>query len=184
MCIESADVFMDRSTPLLKLHGSMNWRATLGSRRPYTIDAIVHDEPWRPMPVRPRPYPTPNRTTIEAHLEPEPFIVPPVLLKSVLIEQPILRLVWGFAAETLRYATDVTFVGYSMPLTDIASTFLFRESLGHLSAERVTVIDIDLGLEPKTRLMNDYRAVFPQIGEGQFRFIGAEEWARRVVGNG
>jgi hypothetical protein len=114
----SAVVYMDRTTPLLKLHGSMNWRPILGARRPYMADAIVHHEAW--VPRSPSAHHS-NVDAIESLLEREPFIVPPVLVKSVLMEQPILRLVWSQAAAMMRAATSVAFVGYSMPVTDIAA---------------------------------------------------------------
>jgi hypothetical protein len=34
--------------------------------------------------------------------------------------------------DTLKLAQHVTFVGYSLPITDIAAGTLFREALGHL----------------------------------------------------
>jgi hypothetical protein len=109
--VADAEMFMDRSTPLLKLHGSINWRPILGARRPYISDAIVHHEPWLPTPPQAHGF---NVDAIESLLEPEPFIVPPVLLKSVLTEEPILKFVWSEAATRMRNATSVTFVGYSM----------------------------------------------------------------------
>lgn len=72
---------------LLKLHGSVNWRARLGYGEPYALAAITHDETWG------RDEPSHLRPHIERHLEPEPVIVPPVLTKSGLVAQPVLRLV-------------------------------------------------------------------------------------------
>src|SRR3989442_15319419 len=83
--------WMDRTSMLLlKLHGSMNWRPLRGALAPYRIDEILHEENWLDDPEL-------NRlrqdvaSEILAHLEPEPFIVPPVLMKSILTEQPMLR---------------------------------------------------------------------------------------------
>jgi len=98
-----------------------------------------------------------------------------VLLKSVLTEQPILRLVWSEAAVLMRDATSVTFVGYSMPVTDIAAAVLFRENLPHVSLDRVYVVDTSDDAEHRTRLMEAYRQVFPRLDDVQFSFVGAEE---------
>jgi hypothetical protein len=180
--VVDAVMFMDRSTPLLKLHGSMNWRPILGARRPYVADAIVHHEAWL---TEPRDADRFNVAAIESLLEPEPFIVPPVLLKSVLTEQPILRLVWSQAAARMRDATSVTFVGYSMPVTDIAAAFLFRENLHHLPLDKVDVVDIDVGPDHRRQLMEAYRQVFPGLPDAHFSFIGGAKWVeQRVLAHG
>jgi hypothetical protein len=180
--VVDANVYMDHSTPLLKLHGSMNWRPILGARRPYTVDAIVHREAWSP---GHRNAHLVNLAAIESLLELEPFIVPPVLLKSVLTEQPILRLVWSQAAAVMRAATSVTFVGYSMPVTDIAAGFLFRENLHRVPIDKVYVVDIGEGSDRRRQLMDAYRQVFHGLPEEQFSFVGAEKWAEeRVIAHG
>ena len=97
------------SMELLKLHGSLNWRVRRGHLAPYTMDAIVHHEAWLPVEEQPG---QPGNAAIEDHLEPEPFIVPPVLAKTDLGEQPTLRLVWHKAFNALRSAQKVVFVGY------------------------------------------------------------------------
>lgn len=61
---------------------------------------------------------------IESHLEREAFIVPPVLAKSSLVEQPILRLIWSPAFKKLETAKNVFFGGYSFPVTDLAAFFV------------------------------------------------------------
>ena len=63
------------------------------------------------------------------YFDPEPLIVPPVLNKSDLVNQPLLRLLWTFAYNVLASAKRVVFIGYSMPLTDLAARWLFEESL-------------------------------------------------------
>jgi hypothetical protein len=177
-CVIDSQVNMDPSSCLLlKLHGSLNWRARRGSRGPYVIDAIVHHERWyEPIPEYART--RVNAAAIEAHLEPEPFIVPPVLLKSALIEQPILRAVWQLASEQLANASEVTFVGYSMPTTDIAATFLFAEALLDKQPS-IRVIDVD---GAQMRIATAYRTVFPRLADEQFSFHGALRWADTIVG--
>ena len=94
---------------LLKLHGSMNWRLKLGCPRPFMADWLVHHESWASVeddfdyeniPARP------EARQAERHLETEPFIVPPVLSKSGLVEQPVLRLIWSLAHQVLNGATE------------------------------------------------------------------------------
>ena len=116
----------ETSMLLLKLHSSINWRPIRGYPEPYAVDAITHHESWL-LNVMDRTGVT--EEVVNLHLEPEPFIVPPVLLKSALVEQPILRLVWHRAYQALVKARQVTFVGYSFPPTDITVNILFDEAV-------------------------------------------------------
>jgi hypothetical protein len=162
---------------LLKLHGSVNWRISLGHSRPYAVDGIMHHEPWfeyfdrQKIPLK----------GIDQFLETEPLLVPPVLTKTDLVEQPILRLTWSLAVNTLKRAKRVVFIGYSLPLTDIAAGFLFREGLSHLnSVASVTVVDFARNDEEKNDklpgLLAAYRKVFPDIKAEQFDFSGGAKW--------
>ena len=120
-CIRDSTISMDMtSMHLLKLHGSLNWRTKLGTASPYSVESVVHDEEWYPR-DRAGEREDQMRQMINRHLSPEPLLVPPVLAKSVLTREPILQQVWGAAFSALTQATRVTFVGYSLPVTDIAA---------------------------------------------------------------
>ena len=88
---------------LLKLHGSINWWPRLGYSQPFVLDAITHHHGWKG--VDRHVYP---QSLVARHLEAEPVIVPPVLSKSGLVAQPVLRLVWALAFESLATADKVT----------------------------------------------------------------------------
>lgn len=152
---------------LLKLHGSVNWRPKLGYASPVAIDSITHHQEWGNI----------GRGYVEDsdHLEPEPVMVPPVLSKSGLVEQPVLRLVWSHAFARLERAHEVTFIGYSFPTTDMAARTLFSEALEDLPPEDITVVNLNSEAET-TR--ERYRSVFGHIPDGQFHFGGALEWIR------
>lgn len=162
---------------LLKLHGSVNWWLARGSMPPYAIHEIVHHESWS-WHVERSPRELQN---IEYHLGPESFIVPPVLTKSTLVEQPILRLVWSRAYGQLREADAVVFVGYSLPLTDMAASFLFRETLREIDVSRINVVTLAEDEHVKRNLVQAYTEVFPAISEQQFDFRGALAWARELT---
>ncbi len=158
---------------LLKLHGSLNWRPKLGYGRPYVVDAITHHEPWFGLPVNdPR-----AAESIERHLEPEPFLVPPVLLKSALVEQPILRVVWRRAYVALSSAQRIVFIGYSFPITDIAVGTLFDEALKDLPREDISVVNLAANDSEKKRIKTAYRAKLGEIPDEMFDFRGALEWS-------
>jgi hypothetical protein len=69
----------------------------------------------------------------------------------------------------------VVFLGYSLPTTDIAAGFLFREGLGHLKTDAITVVDFARDDAERSRklpsLLAAYRNVFPAIHEDQFQFL-------------
>lgn len=161
---------------LLKLHGSVNWRVRRGSSQPYSIDKIVHDEPW----LSSNRSSKPDTNDIELHLEPEPFIVPPVLVKSVLVEQPILRLIWSLAYSKLKEAKRIVFIGYSLPVTDIAADFLFSEAIQ--SDCEISVVNLAHDEDEKEQIRNVYRKVFPRIADDQFDFRNALDWSCEIVG--
>jgi SIR2-like domain len=164
---------------LIKLHGSINWRIPYGHQEPYGADAVRHHERWSRRLI----YPRAALEELEIMLEPEPFMVPPVLTKADLVEQPILRTMWLLAIQALKKAQRVVFLGYSLPLTDIAAGFLFREGLTHLEHRNaITVIDFARDdhetKEKLQRLRASYGNVFPSIEREQFDFSGAADWVR------
>jgi hypothetical protein len=162
---------------LIKLHGSLNWRVPYGYPRPYVAEAIRHHETWSERFGNPKP----PLEHVERLLESEPLMVPPVLTKAEIVEQPILRITWSLALEALKLAKRLVFIGYSMPLTDIAGAFLFREGLRHLNqTKEIIVVDYardEPEAEKKRRLLVDsYRKVFPEITPEQFDFSGGARW--------
>ena len=157
---------MDSRILLLKLHGSINWRPKLGYANPVALDSITHHHGWS------------GHDLDSHHLEPEPVIVPPVLSKSSLVEQPVLRLVWSRAFTELATADQVTFIGYSFPVTDIAVRTLFSEAMEDLPRENITIVNLasDESGEDVTRAA--YRVALGDIPSEQFYFDGALEWIR------
>lgn len=182
-CVRDADTYMDLMEPLLlKLHGSVNWRPKRGARAPYTIDDLVHHEPWLQ-----HPYPagsSPTYEPIEAHLEPEAFIIPPVLMKSALFEQPVLRLVWSHARRALERATEVVFIGYSLPVTDLAARYLFSETLQGRDQVTIRIVNRAEQAHDREATTAAYRTLFPRLEDSNFEFEGARAWATRLVDAG
>jgi hypothetical protein len=183
--VRTADVGMDTTCMyLLKLHGSMNWRIIRGSGRPVAIDGLVHHEEWLPDEDHDEGDEdddedeetlTPGmRAAIANHLEREPFIIPPVLVKSSLAHEPILRLIWSRAFEALEQADEVIFLGYSMPTTDIATQFLFREAVN--DSANLRVVNYAPTGEVSSELVDSYRKVFPTSSRFTLDFSGIASW--------
>lgn len=178
---EHPDLMENVSTLLLKLHGSANWRVRKGESHPYGIGAILHHEGWHTPYYEQEKIPI---AEIEPFLEPDPFIVPPVLMKSSLVEQPILRHLWALAFAELSNADEVVFLGYSLPVTDIAAGFLFGEALRKQDVRQtVTVVVLPRNEGDQNSLVNSYRSVFPTITEDQFVFGDAREWCNERSNN-
>ena len=110
---------------LLKMHGSLNWRIQKCHKNPYIMNSILHHEKW--IKYNYILGDTVDIKAIDIHMEPDPFIVPPLLTKELFKRQPILRSVWLLAYEKLKRAKNIIFIGYSFPKTDIISEFLFNE---------------------------------------------------------
>lgn len=187
VCVQVLNVYMDITAMLLlKLHGSVNWRIRLGASSPYAIDSVVHHEDWTPFrAVAAVPFEYVSVRSIDNHLEPEPFIVPPLLVKSELVEQPILRLIWSLAYEKLKKAERVFFLGYSLPITDLAASFLFSEALIPLGETSplipIQVVNFAEEEAHQNIIKETYRKLFPELDDNQFDFRGIREWSREFL---
>ena len=183
-CRPSADTVSDISPSpissgllLLKLHGSVNWWPRLGYAKPFALDAIVHHHSWQRISWRQVPY---GDAVVARHLEPEPVIVPPVLSKSDLVAQPVLRLVWSLAYDHLSTAEAVTFIGYSFPATDTAARVLFAEALADLPPDAVTVVGLETDEIGVAALKTRYRDLLGPIPDDRFFLDGALDWVQRL----
>jgi hypothetical protein len=167
-------LFHQLSTLLLKLHGSLNWFPRLGALAPLMVDALVHHERWYRRWPEERDL---SDLTIRQSLENEPFIIPPVLTKSALVEEPILRRVWSEAHIRLSQADNVIFIGYSLPDTDLAARFLFNEAIrSDVRNSHVRVISLAQDSGEIANIKRRYRELFPRLEEQHFCFAGAEAW--------
>jgi len=159
------------STRLLKLHGSLNWRVIRGASSPYPVDCYRHCSQWHPSASG---FFGGHGALLELGLEPQPFVVPPVLTKGELLREPLLELLWSEAFRALARARLVIFVGYSFPPSDFAARFLFTEAIPDGCEIRVVNYAAEGDEQQKERLKAAYRQVFPGLEDEQFDFAGAE----------
>ena len=146
--------------------------AETGYASPVAIDSITHHHDWGRAVFH---YPQ-----VSGHLEPEPVMVPPVLSKSSLVEQPVLRLVWSQAFDSLATAHEVTFIGYSFPTTDMAARTLFSEALKDLPRDDITVVNLSREDSEAESTRRRYRSALGDIPDERFHFGGALEWMRHL----
>lgn len=122
------------SFDLLKLHGSINWYwvpdddSNASLERVPLFDGERDDErdflPARWLPGK------------------EPYIVPPVALKSAFYGGSITSHLWQSASEAIQRADEIVFMGYSAPTTDLTALGLIRESLTGRQRICITVCDL------------------------------------------
>jgi len=79
----------------------------------------------------------------------------------------------------LKQAEQVVFVGYSFPVTDIASCFLFAESIS--PGCRVRVVNYTNNKKVQKEIRDRYRKIFSNIRPEYFEFDGALNWANKLI---
>ncbi|MBU0527790.1 hypothetical protein KKE92_04875 [Candidatus Micrarchaeota archaeon] len=164
---------------LLKLHGSVNWYVKKGyDRRSLPIDALVHKENWCKENVSPYTGQVIPYSSIDYHLDEKPMIIPPTLGKAEISEKQIINLIWSLARKTLQDSSKITFVGYSMPLTDATAKFLFTETLWD---KEIFIITSPKERASQKELITAYKRVFPKLTEENFIFSGAVDWVNNLI---
>ena len=77
----------------------------------------------------------------------------------------------------------MTFVGYSIPLTDISVTVLLHEALRDLPPEHIKIVDLAQTKTDRIRTQKHCREVLEKnIPDSNFYFDGALNWTR-TLGN-
>lgn len=133
------------SSPILKLHGSLNWFRYLPVRKhinPGAAEADLSEEARRGV------------FLIRGHwwfADPpehrgwliDPLLVTPVLDKQTLLGHPIFARIWQRAKEELTGCKKLVVAGYSFPATDFHVRRLFLEAFAGGSPEEVIVVNPD-----------------------------------------
>lgn len=104
-------------------------------------------------------------------------------MKSELTAHPVLRVVWELAYQALANAMNVVFIGYSLPVTDLASRTLFRETLANRAGVDLRVVNLARDSAEEQRIKEAYRSLFKGLPDAQFDFFGARTWIERQHGS-
>ena len=113
---------------LLKLHGSLNWRKIKSNNESFDYNLINHLEYWDNSIDEILDQQSESKF-VEEQLEENPVIIPPIMAKETILNQPILNIVWSNAYRLLKEAKEIFFIGYSFPETDYISMNLFQTSI-------------------------------------------------------
>ncbi len=137
------------ATPVLKMHGSLNWFRIVGGGEPVRDASgtpVVRHARLDQTVVRPVGNPGPASTTGHTFKMPdgtllEQLIITPVLHKEV--EQQPFGQIWQKAKDEMRGCSRLVVCGYSFPPTDLATRQLFRESFANDPPNELSVINPD-----------------------------------------
>ncbi|MDP3103396.1 MAG: SIR2 family protein [Candidatus Methanoperedens sp.] len=114
------------STPIMKLHGSLNWGYCSECGKIYYFNKPMYDALY-----------SFDNVTCRTHKDIRlmPFIVPPTLSKLEKTEPNVkspysqLNSIWSKASEYLRSCEKIYFIGYSFPETDVQIRFFISNAL-------------------------------------------------------
>ena len=108
---------------LLKLHGSLGWwwvpNDASGATLVREAIASTFEHPVQLTDKK-------EHRTLAGR---EPFIVPPLAAKSPYYRNPLTRQLWRDAFEAMRRADRISFIGYSLPRTDLVMGAMVDSSL-------------------------------------------------------
>lgn len=156
------------SFDLLKLHGSINWYWVPDDESSATLERVPLFDGER----------EDERDFAPARWLPgkEPYIVPPVALKSAFYGGSITSHLWQSASQAIAEADEIVLMGYSVPTTDLTTLGLLRESVSGRSHIRITVCD----LYPDT-VVERVRNVLPPSAEVEIEAFGGPNAIERFT---
>jgi hypothetical protein len=122
---------------LLKLHGSINWGTPTIHDHTETIYQIPVGEG-----ISMDDFVVQTDLGSPFTLYFKPVIIPPILDKTFWLRHPAFKVLWNMAMEAIDDADSITFIGYSLPVTDFMAEFMFRQAINLRSSEtRILVVD-------------------------------------------
>ena len=95
---------------IIKLHGSINWGSVGLTANDIVYYIADDDEDYK-------------KSSLQT------FIVPPVLDKTQLYMNHVIRTAWQRAFNSLKNAENIYIYGFSLPFTDLSVRFLFQSAL-------------------------------------------------------
>ena len=169
-------------TYLLKLHGSINWGTA--THNPSENKSIFQEaggyyfKDYKNGVNGPSIISSPEVTSITdlpLRLNFEPYIIPPILDKSSFINGNEVKLLWKIARDAIAKATQIIFIGYSLPPTDFMAEFLFRSSFVDKPPKDIEVINKSISEEMKSR----YGSLSP-LKEVTYTEKTFADWAKSI----
>ena len=124
---------------LLKLHGSSNWYFSgLSSARG---EPIYYIPPLGPIQTSNGVDPEERQSRFAAVADKYPLVIPPVIDKASLMSDQTIQSLWFRAGEALCQADEVTFIGYSLPMSDLVMRHFLASRLNPTAT--INVVDVN-----------------------------------------
>ena len=140
---------------LLKLHGSLNWMVCPNPQCAMhaKIRLAVRDGKLSR-------FTDMHKCPVCGNERPEPFIVPPTSQKFIRRGTTLHKL-WLIARQQLPYCDRIVFVGYSFPVTDFYSEWLFRQIYFFKDRKlpHIIVVNPEI-MKPRSRVAQRYQRIF------------------------
>lgn len=179
-CVSYALGEQSQGTPLLKLHGSLNWAKFKDGKDerivPWEIGKFVGAHRWDPprsegeklVRIRMSEHIRKHRLGEKRDIAPviAPFIIPPTWNKSGRYGE--ISSVWAAAARALSDAKNIFVLGYSMPKTDVFFRHLMALSTADARLERFWVCDPASDANAK---ITKPELFGPGITDKEYRFV-------------
>lgn len=144
------------SFPIIKLHGSVNWFYTRAQR--------FESQQLYFVPVRGK-NPTDDLCAPFHDLtqDMQRLIIPPVADKSPFYSHEFVRSLWMMASQSLSDAEEIYFLGYSLPVTDLAVKLLLKSSI--LSSPKIFIVTRGTS----TELTKRYQEALSHLPRSKFK---------------
>lgn len=169
-CLEGSKL---KRSPLLKLHGSINWGVCEECDKiiPYDFMDLwwVREEKFRDLPPAIQFTLGTNISNKQHHgqpLKPTPVLVPPTWNKTDYHAD--LAHVWSRASKELEEAENIFVIGYSLPETD--SFFRYLYALGSESETRIKRFWV-FNPDPDGKVKERFDVLIGRGIENRYRFI-------------
>lgn len=117
-----------------KLHGSIGWHSSLENKFYLQYSSYLQY-------LQPNDYDLKDSNEPDFYMGSDHLLICPSYLKQ--LDNKLILQIWDQAQEALYQATEVTFVGYSLPLADIAIRALIRPLRSNNSKIKVVIAPKD-----------------------------------------
>lgn len=150
---------------VMKLHGSMNWLYCSNCGRLYVDESNIG------LDTKQCPYCeiTPGR-----NLYLEPIIVTPTLLKE--LNNLHIKNIWQNAFINLQEASEIVFIGYSLPLADFEFKHILKKGIKTGTRMKVILVPEDQSNGTVDRYRNFFGA---SLKAKDIKLYGWEKWLRQ-----
>lgn len=160
----------------LKLHGSLNWIVCQNKKCKY------YENPRIPFSKNIKGFPRLHSGNYDKcptckRKRSKSFIIPPVSNK-LIYKNTFLHKLWLIAREKLSYANRIVFIGYSFPVTDFYSEWLFRQIYFLIGGRfAITVVNPEM-FKKGSVVPKRYKAIFKHCKITKYRTLA--DYAKKI----